>query len=83
MWAQGQYVLRSAQWNENTKRASFAPVTDVPTPLQYNSFDGEIIRLAQPLALVPDGWIRYPLAKGGKKQLFEMGQARSAEVAYD
>lgn len=83
IWAEGEYVLRSAQWNEKTKGASFSPVADVPTQLKYTSFDGEIIRLAHPLVLVPDGWIKYPLAKGGKKQLFELGQTRSAELAYD
>src|SRR5688572_9947712 len=79
MWAQGEYVLRAAQWHKDTKRVSFEPATQVPSNLQYSSFDGEVISLAQPLVLVPDGWIKYPFEKGGKKQMFEMGQARSEE----
>jgi hypothetical protein len=42
----------------------------------YSSFDGEIIRLAQAFVLIPDGWINHPFEKGGKKQLYEMGETR-------
>jgi len=74
--------MRSAQWHGD-KASSFTAVTQAPAKLQYVSFDGEVIHLAQPLVLVPDGWIQYPLEKGGKKQLFELGHVRSAEVRYD
>ena len=79
IWAEGEYVLRSAQWHGAKNAASFAAAAEVPGRLQYSSFDGEIIRLAQPLVLVPDGWVTYPLEKGAKRRLFEMGRARSAE----
>jgi hypothetical protein len=83
VWADGEYVLRSVRWDDQKKKALFGAVNEAPTVLQYSSFDGDIIRLVQPLALVPDGWINYPFEKGGKKQLFELGEPRSEEVQYE
>ena len=83
VWAEGEYVLRSAHWDQAAKKALYKPVEQMPTALQYSSFDGEIIRLAQPLVLVPDGWINHPFEKGGKKQLYEMGEPRGKEISYE
>jgi hypothetical protein len=83
VWAQGEYVIRSAHWDQAAKRASYRPVDQAPAALQYTFFDGDIIHLAPPLVLVPDGWINHPFEKGGKKQLYEMGEPRGNEISYD
>lgn len=83
VWAEGEYVLRSVHWQEAKKKALFEPVGQPPSVLQYSAFDGHIIHLVQPLVLIPDGWIKHPFEKGGKKQLFEMGEPRGEEVQYE
>ena len=83
VWAQGEYVIRSTHWDKGAKKALYEPVNKTPASLQYTSFDGEIIRLAQQLVLVPDGRINHPFEKGGKKQLYEMGEPRGKEITYD
>lgn len=76
----GEYVLRRIFWNNELQQTEYEEVGAAPQ-LQFQSFDGQRIVLADQFILLPDGWIDYPTGNGhGRRQQYkagvEIGEAR-------
>ncbi|MEJ7615890.1 MAG: hypothetical protein WKF30_02690 [Pyrinomonadaceae bacterium] len=70
----GEYVLRQIAWSQELGRSEYEETSAAPPALQYQSFDGQSIILADNLILLPDGWIDYPSGGGhGQRQQYRAG----------
>ena len=82
LWSTGEYVMRRVE-GSGQKRV-FLPVAIRPVTLDYESWDREVIRLADGLALVPDGLIDFPVDdKIGIKQLYVEGEEVGEPTPYE
>jgi hypothetical protein len=77
VWGRGHFI------HATNSAAGFVPI-GAPFPrINFQAYDGSIIYLTNETALVPDGWIEYPLEPAhGKKQQFHLGREVSSEVSY-
>lgn len=81
--ASGEFLLRRESDDTSYSAQEFPRVAAAPDSLRYSHFDGEVIRLRDGLALIPDGAIDAPFGDGhGKRQRFREGVPIGDEVQY-
>lgn len=86
LWAQGEYVLRRAQWNEEDgyQRVTYLSVGPPPAEPPYAfTFEGTVLELEDQQLLLPDGWVIYPSGgNSGQCVLFAEGEVQR-KISYE
>jgi len=77
LWARGHYI------HATHRPTGYVPVGDPFPRIKPESYDGRVIYLTRGTALVPDGWVEYPVERAHEKRMeFRLGKEVSPEISY-